>query len=519
MPSRIARPDLSVFSALVPVSLSVLMLNGCMDSSGEGEESIGDEESLDYGELQVRSSPMHRSLFSEDFESGALDPEWNHHAARVSSRAAASGEYGVKLRRYGFIEFELSSSGYSSVAVSLAYRTKRSLDVKFAPSPEGPWTVVEELTSREWEHREVSLPEAANDLERLFVRFSLGEEDRFALIDDIQVSGVATGNPCETDADCTDGDACNGIEVCSDGLCQMGELVQCDDGLACNGEEICVDGSCIGGSPIWCPAHEICEEESAECATWNDPNPAEVIGLSALDRIGAAQVAFESRAGLALFVHTYRASNFDPATGDILFVVHGSGRTAASMRNAAAPVAERYGLLVVAVQYPEVFYDGSEDFTVGVGAGKLPTPGVFDPAEWLAPEDFTHAEIEHVFEAVREYYGGEQEAYYLYGHSAGAQFAHRLLTFLPNYRIHRVAASSAGWYTLPLSGSLDDANLFFPYGLTATPWEDADLSNRAADGDGGQFGDRWPGQARRLAGHCPGYGPRRQPTGARSELL
>jgi hypothetical protein len=70
---------------------------------------------------------------------------------------------------------------------------------------------------------------------------------------------------------------------------------------------------------------------------------------------------------------------------------------------------------------------------------------------------------------VRARLGGEQAGYYLFGHSAGAQFVHRLLTFLPHARVLGAVAANAGWYTLP------DADRDFPYGLRGTPLGDGDL--------------------------------------------
>src|SRR5271155_4121645 len=41
------------------------------------------------------------------------------------------------------------------------------------------------------------------------------------------------------------------------------------------------------------------------------------------------------------------------------------------------------------------------------------------------------------------------KTYYLYGHSAGGQFAHRLVLFMPNARYQRVVAANPGYYTMP----------------------------------------------------------------------
>lgn len=95
---------------------------------------------------------------------------------------------------------------------------------------------------------------------------------------------------CEQDADCSDGNACNGVEVCNTEtkLCQLGEPVvcaqnpdpclndlcvpetgacepaptvdgaECDDGNACTTHDRCEDGVCGGGDEVVCAALSQC---------------------------------------------------------------------------------------------------------------------------------------------------------------------------------------------------------------------------------------------------------------------
>ncbi len=62
------------------------------------------------------------------------------------------------------------------------------------------------------------------------------------------------GDPIE----CDDGDGCNGLEVCSNGICLAGTPVECDDGDACNGIEVCSNGLCVAGMPIVCNDGDDC---------------------------------------------------------------------------------------------------------------------------------------------------------------------------------------------------------------------------------------------------------------------
>ncbi len=75
---------------------------------------------------------------------------------------------------------------------------------------------------------------------------------------------------CSTNADCSDGDSCNGEELCDDGCCHAAAPLACDDGLYCNGEERCDPASgCLAGTPpcddgIAC-TQDCCHEDTREC--------------------------------------------------------------------------------------------------------------------------------------------------------------------------------------------------------------------------------------------------------------
>ncbi len=206
-----------------------------------------------------------------------------------------------------------------------------------------------------------------------------------------------------------------------------------------------------------------------------DPHPARWLDDSGLFEARFGGLAFEARDGHPLDAVTYRARGFDPVAGPIWFVMHGAERAAESTLAAAAPVAERYGALAIAIRFPKDHYPTGDSYTLGVKTGGSLSDGVYVPAEWRSVHDTLYAEIEHVFEAAREALRGEQEGYHLFGHSAGAQFAHRLLTFLPHARVLGAVAANAGWYTLPSRGGGADPAFFVPYGLQGSPLDDADL--------------------------------------------
>ena len=168
---------------------------------------------------------------------------------------------------------------------------------------------------------------------------------------------------------------------------------------------------------------------------------------AALSASGLGRVRFSAQDGRALDAEIYRGSTFDPASGPIWFVMHGASRDAERYVRAAAPVAERAGALAIVIRFSKQAYPKSSDYTLGVGVRN-------------------YAELERVFAAVREHLGGRQPGYYLFGHSAGAQFTHRLLTFLPTAHVLGAVAANAGWYTLPVA---ENPRLHtMPYGLAGS---------------------------------------------------
>lgn len=214
-------------------------------------------------------------------------------------------------------------------------------------------------------------------------------------------------------------------------------------------------------------------------AAYGDPNasarPAVWLDSSALSQARFGEVKFVARDGNRLSAFVYRATAFDPDGGPIWFVMHGAGRGARRYIRAAAPVAERHDALAIAIEFSEQAYPSMQAYTLGVTTHGQPDEQAHAERRWRNRDSYVYSEVEHVFEAVRRSLGGRQTGYYLFGHSAGAQFVHRLLTFLPEARVLGAVAANAGWYTLPVND--DEAQFAMPYGLRGTPLQAAELQS------------------------------------------
>ncbi|MCK6514411.1 lamin tail domain-containing protein [Myxococcota bacterium] len=207
----------------------------------------------------------------------------------------------------------------------------------------------------------------------------------------------------------------------------------------------------------------------------SDPSPAILSGAEALSQ-RTGTLSFVAKDGNTLTAATYRATGFDEATGPIVFVLHGARRDAEAYLAALTPYVERAGALAIAPTFPLELYPDSEDYTLGLGVDDPPSGGDYDPAEWRPEDQTTFMELEHLFEAIKATLpgAGGRCDYLVFGHSAGAQFTHRLLLFHPTARVRRAVAANAGWYTLPVSEA-GDPNTEMPYGLTGSPVGQGDV--------------------------------------------
>lgn len=154
------------------------------------------------------------------------------------------------------------------------------------------------------------------------------------------------------------------------------------------------------------------------------------------------------------------------AASPVLIALHGNGRDAAETRDDWITKAEEHGVVVFAPLFDDAGYPGSSGYILGnvFDDGEQPTAGGLNPAsEW------SFSVIEPLFDDIKRITNVTAERYDVFGHSAGGQFAHRLVLFLPDGRYDRVVAANPGWYTVP------DPSISYPYGLDLTPVSGAEF--------------------------------------------
>ncbi len=145
-----------------------------------------------------------------------------------------------------------------------------------------------------------------------------------------------------------------------------------------------------------------------------------------------------------------------PATADadapIVFVMHGTGRNGEGYRKAWIPLADARRFVLLVPEFSRAQYGGNYNLERLTQRDGTRVP----------PEQWPYAAIENIFDAVRAANGFTARTYDIYGHSAGAQFVHRLAFLLPDARYRVAVVANAGWYTMP-EGDVD-----WPYGLRGT---------------------------------------------------
>ncbi|MEH2235185.1 hypothetical protein [Nostoc sp.] len=159
---------------------------------------------------------------------------------------------------------------------------------------------------------------------------------------------------------------------------------------------------------------------------------------------------------LSIPVYYYLPNKLNSNT-QIVFAMHGEKRNAKDYRNDWRKIYSsnsdsKPNFILLAPQFAQNDFPGY----AGYNLGNMFTQSL---NKLKSQDQWAFSDIENIFDFVKTSVKLKLNTYYIYGHSAGAQFVHRMIIFMPHTRIIKAVAAEAGSYTVP------DKDMEYPCGL------------------------------------------------------
>lgn len=154
-----------------------------------------------------------------------------------------------------------------------------------------------------------------------------------------------------------------------------------------------------------------------------------------------------------LLLHSARPRRYD-ATTPILIVHHGVGRNGRDYRDYWLRLVDDIGVMAIAIEFTEAAFPDYLWYHFGNLHDEKGTPN--------PRERWTYGIDERLFVALQDQGLTQRQSYGLFGHSAGGQFVHRMLSFGFRDRVALAITANAGTYAMP------DLQVAWPFGLGET---------------------------------------------------
>ncbi len=144
-----------------------------------------------------------------------------------------------------------------------------------------------------------------------------------------------------------------------------------------------------------------------------------------------------------------------PADAPVVFVMHGVRRDADRYLFEWQSLARDKGFIVAVPEFSTRHFKGTRGYNFG---------NVFDSDDKLNPKSiWGYSSIESLFDALITAESLSTKGYWLFGHSAGAQFVHRQVMLGGSPRMISAISANAGSYMVPTT------EYAWPFGLTGSP--------------------------------------------------
>lgn len=161
-------------------------------------------------------------------------------------------------------------------------------------------------------------------------------------------------------------------------------------------------------------------------------------------------------------LNTYRPVNAH-ANSPIVLVQHGVMRNGDDYRDFWIPAADEHGLVIIAPTFSDEHWPDVMSYNNGNLLATTDRAALADQVAVTAPATWSYTVITRLVDDLKASGLLVGQPLYLFGHSAGGQFVHRLMSVLMPDVFTQIAVGNPGWYTLPL------LELPFPEGLNGTP--------------------------------------------------
>lgn len=173
---------------------------------------------------------------------------------------------------------------------------------------------------------------------------------------------------------------------------------------------------------------------------------------AALSKPGISALVYEDKLlrDRPITLHCYRPESYRDGN-PVVLVQHGMLRNGDEYRDAWIPAADKHGLLIVAPTFSNEAYPKAESYNNAMVRG--------EDGSIARRERWAYGTIARIWALLRESGLTSRAKAHLFGHSAGGQFVHRLLSVEPHDSFEAAMAGNPGWYSLP---TLDKP---FPEGL------------------------------------------------------
>lgn len=181
----------------------------------------------------------------------------------------------------------------------------------------------------------------------------------------------------------------------------------------------------------------------------------------ALAQAGVQRFDFKAWDGPDLPVWYIRPKGTGPG-GPVLFVFHGVKRDADRYLGEWVELAEKNGLIVVVPEFTPKNFKGAEGYNFGA---------IMDDKGKARPRSsWSYSLLEPLFDAIVARERLTAKEYLVFGHSAGAQFVHRMMLTGAGPRLKQAISANAGSYAMPTD------QVAWPFGFGGVPagaWDPA----------------------------------------------